>query len=113
MRRGTAERTLQLVQNYLFFKDISMKDIYNARRLLEPEPAAGAVPFITDEQLEVLAANIEACEPASKNPGGLVRQRQADLDFHDVLAMANPDPFPRFIWAVSSVKRNRGLMNES
>lgn len=97
IREVPLERTLQLVQNYLFFKDVSMKDIYNARRLLEPELAAGAVPFITDEQLDALEANIEACEPASKEAGGLVRQRQADLDFHDILAMANPDPFLRFI----------------
>lgn len=97
IREVPLDRTLQLVQNYLFFKDISMKDIYNARRLLEPELAAGAVPFITDEQLDALEANIEACAPAAKETASLVRQRQADLDFHDILAMANPDPFLRFI----------------
>jgi DNA-binding GntR family transcriptional regulator len=74
-----------------------MKDIYSARRLLEPELAAGAAPFITDEQLDALEANIGACEPASKEAEGLVSQRQADLDFHDILATANPDPFLRFI----------------
>lgn len=97
IREVPLERTLQLVQNYLFFKDISMKDIYSARCLLEPELAAGAVPFISVEQLDALAANIDACEPASKEAGSLVRQRQADLDFHDILAAANPDPFLRFI----------------
>jgi DNA-binding FadR family transcriptional regulator len=97
IREVPLEKTLQLVQNYLFFKDISMKDIYNARRVLEPELAAGVVPFITDEQLDALEENIGACEPASKEASGLVRQRQADLDFHDILAMANPDPFLRFI----------------
>ncbi|WP_443798290.1 FadR/GntR family transcriptional regulator, partial [Burkholderia gladioli] len=38
------DRTLQLLQNYLFFKDVSIDDIYTVRKLLEPELAAGAVP---------------------------------------------------------------------
>src|SRR5215468_6178045 len=37
------ERTLQLLQNYLFFRELSVTQIYAVRRLLEPELAAGAV----------------------------------------------------------------------
>jgi DNA-binding GntR family transcriptional regulator len=40
------------LQNYLFFKEVSMEDTYAARRLLEPELAAGSVPFLSDEQLD-------------------------------------------------------------
>ncbi|WP_342709789.1 FCD domain-containing protein [Bradyrhizobium sp. B124] len=90
------ERTFQLLQNYLFFKEVSMEDIYAARRLLEPELAAGSVPFLSDEQLDALEHNIETCQPTSHEPSRLVRQRQADLDFHDILAAANPNPFLRF-----------------
>lgn len=97
IREVPLERTLQLIQNYLFFKDVSMKNIYNARRLLEPELAAGAVPFITEQQLAALEHNIENCQPASQESGDLLNQRQADLDFHDILAAANPDPFLGFI----------------
>src|ERR1700746_2078172 len=31
------ERTFQLVQNYLFFRDLNVAQIYAIRRLLEPE----------------------------------------------------------------------------
>lgn len=90
------ERTFQLLQNYLFFKEVSMQDIYAARRLLEPELAAGSVPFLSEEQLDALEHNIETCQPTSQEASLLVRQRQADLDFHDILAAANPNPFLRF-----------------
>ena len=86
------ERTFQLLQNYLFFKEVSMEDIYAARRLFEPELAAGSVPFLSDQQLDALEHNIETCQPTSQEPSLLVQQRQADLDFHDILAAANPIP---------------------
>src|SRR5215510_3349321 len=65
------ERTLQLLQNYLFFRELDVAQIYAVRRLLEPELAAGAVA-----------------------------QRQEDLHFHDVLADANPNKLLRFMCQV-------------
>ncbi len=91
------DRTFLFLQNYLFFKNVTMKDIYSARRLLEPELAAGAVPHLTERDFEALEANIENCHPAGGDEARLVRQRQEDLDFHDILAAANPDPFLRFL----------------
>src|ERR1044072_4728699 len=41
------ERTLQLLQNYLFFRTLDIPQIYAVRRALEPELAAGAVPHLT------------------------------------------------------------------
>ncbi|WP_040068505.1 FadR/GntR family transcriptional regulator [Pseudomonas batumici] len=97
IREVPLERTLQLMQNYLFFQDISMKDLYAARTILEPELAAGAVANLTDEQLARLEANIETCQPACGSNATLLDQRQSDLDFHDLLAEANGDPFLRFL----------------
>jgi len=91
------QRTLLFLQNYLFFQDVTMKDIYAARRLLEPELAAGAVPHLTEKHFRALEENIENCQPTSRDERRLVHQRQADLDFHDILAAANPDPFLRFL----------------
>ncbi|MCG5077647.1 FadR/GntR family transcriptional regulator [Paraburkholderia tagetis] len=93
------DRTLQLLQNYLFFKDVSIDDIYTARQLLEPELAAGAVPHLSEDDFAALEANIECCDGATgpDDRGHLVRQRQEDMTFHDILAAANPNPFLRFI----------------
>jgi DNA-binding FadR family transcriptional regulator len=92
------DRTLQLLQNYLFFKDVTIDDIYTVRQLLEPELAAGAVPHLTEEDFGRLEASITCCDrPASAHAGGdIVRQRQEDVNFHDILAAANPNPFLRF-----------------
>ncbi|WP_028221808.1 FadR/GntR family transcriptional regulator [Paraburkholderia oxyphila] len=93
------DRTLQLLQNYLFFKDVSIDDIYKVRQQLEPELAAGAVPHLTDADFVALEANIECCDGVNgpDDRGHLVRQRQEDMTFHDILAAANPNPFLRFI----------------
>ncbi len=91
-------RTLQLLQNYLFFKDVTIDDIYTVRKLLEPELAAGAVPHLTEQDFAALEANIECCDGSSDahDRGHLIRQRKEDITYHDILAAANPNPFLRF-----------------
>jgi GntR family transcriptional regulator, transcriptional repressor for pyruvate dehydrogenase complex len=90
------DRTLQLMQNYLFFQDVTIDDIYAVRQLLEPELAAGAVPHLTEEDFAALDRNISCCDPTAVEPSDIVRQRQEDVTFHDILAAANPNPFLRF-----------------
>lgn len=90
------DRTFQLVQNYLFFKDVDVGDIYAVRRILEPELAAGAVPHLTQRDIASLEASIETCAPAPVSEAQALKQRQEDLHFHDIFAEANPNPFLRF-----------------
>jgi GntR family transcriptional regulator, transcriptional repressor for pyruvate dehydrogenase complex len=87
----------QLLQNYLFFKEMGLADLYAVRRLVEPELAAGAVPHLTESDLGALERSIEICAPASASEAEAQRQRQEDLHFHDILARANPNPFLRFL----------------
>ena len=92
----TLDRTLQLLQNYLFFKDVTIEDIYAARRLLEPELAAGAVPHLTEADFLALERSIACCDPTSSHDD-LLSQRREDVNFHDILAAANPNSFLRFV----------------
>lgn len=92
----TLDRTLQLLQNYLFFKEVTIEDIYAVRRLLEPELAAGAVPHLTEEDFKALEKSIACCDPTSSREN-LLSQRREDVNFHDILAAANPNSFLRFI----------------
>ena len=94
------ERTFQLVQNYLFFRDLNVAQIYAIRRMLEPELAAGAVPYLTDADFEALERSTHACAPAPANDAHARAQRQEDLHFHDVLAAANPNALLRFMCQV-------------
>jgi GntR family transcriptional regulator, transcriptional repressor for pyruvate dehydrogenase complex len=92
----TLDRTLQLLQNYLFFKDVTIDGIYEARRLLEPELAAGAVPHLSEDDFLALERSIACCDPTSSQED-LLSQRREDVNFHDILAAANPNSFLRFI----------------
>ena len=89
------DRTLQFMQNYLFFQEVTIDNIYTARQLLEPELAAGAVPHLTDADFAALEHSIACCDPTSSHED-LVSQRREDVNFHDILAAANPNPFLRF-----------------
>lgn len=90
------ERTFQLVQNYLFFKDVDVADIYAVRRILEPELAAGAVPHLSAADFDAMEASIETCAPTPASEAQALHQRQEDLHFHDILAERNPNAFLRF-----------------
>ena len=94
------ERALQLLQNYLFFHELDVAQIYAVRRLLEPELAAGAVPHLTEEHFAALDRSIATCAPHPANPEQALAQRQEDLHFHDVLADANPNLLLRFMCQV-------------
>src|SRR5471030_1222246 len=103
------DRAFQLVQNYLFFRDVDVAQIYAVRRLLEPELAAGAVPHLTDEDFAALERSIETCAPAAVSPSHALQQRQEDLHFHDILAAANPNGLLRFFCEVFNQLLRHGV----
>lgn len=94
------DRAFQLVQNYLFFREVNVAQIYAVRRVLEPELAAGAVPHLTEADFAALEHSIETCAPVPKSKAQAVHQRQEDLHFHDILAAANPNAVLRFMCEV-------------
>jgi GntR family transcriptional repressor for pyruvate dehydrogenase complex len=94
------ERALQLLQNYLFFRELDIAQIYAVRRLLEPELAAGAVPHLTDAHFAAMERSIASCAPHPASAAEALAQRQEDLHFHDVLAAANPNALLRFMCQV-------------
>ena len=94
------EKALEQLQNYLFFRALSIEQIYAVRRVLEPELAAGAVPHLTEEHFAAMERSIAICAPHTVDRGQALVQRQEDLHFHDVLANANPNLLLRFMCQV-------------
>lgn len=93
--RVPLDRTLQFLQNHLFFENIGLGEIYAVRRILEPALAAAAVPHLEDRHLAALESNIAVCDP-HVSADHTREQRTADLHFHDILADACPNAFLRF-----------------
>jgi GntR family transcriptional regulator, transcriptional repressor for pyruvate dehydrogenase complex len=103
------ERAFQLVQNYLFFRNLEVGQIYAVRRLLEPELAAGAVLHLTEEHFAALEQSIATCAPQPANKAQALVQRQEDLHFHDILASANPNQLLRFMCQVINQLLRHGV----
>ena len=103
------DRAFQLVQNYLFFRDVDVAQIYAVRRVLEPELAAGAIPHLTEDDFAALERSIETCAPAAASHSHALQQRQEDLHFHDILAAANPNGLLRFFCEVINQLLRHGV----
>jgi len=89
-------RTVELLSNYFYSSNISLADIYAVRKVIEPELVASVAGRLDPTELRALEASVEICagEPL---PGSVSRrQRIAELDFHDVLADACPNPMLGF-----------------
>ncbi|MEY0557875.1 FadR/GntR family transcriptional regulator [Providencia sp. 1701011] len=82
----TESRAMSLLSNYLFTRDISIKDIYTLRKLLEPVVAVSAIDNIDNDGIQKLYDTIAIYdhEPADENERW--QQRMAELDFHAVVA---------------------------
>jgi GntR family transcriptional repressor for pyruvate dehydrogenase complex len=89
------ERAFQSLQNYLFFQNIGIEDIYAARRVLEPMLAEGAVAHLSEDDFEAMERSVDVCEPFAASHEHALDQRHEDIHFHDVLAAANPNAFLR------------------
>ncbi|ABM34358.1 FCD domain-containing protein [Paracidovorax citrulli] len=96
IERVTFDRTFQFLQNYLFFEDITIGDMYALRTILEPEMAALAVPHLGEKEFDALERSIAMSDPREENIQPAAVQRIEDLHFHDILADACPNPLLRF-----------------
>ena len=82
----TKERARALLGNYFYFRDLTIRDIYQLRRALEPELAASLAGTLPEAVLDALRDNTAAyAAPA----GSLEEEREqhvASLRFHAILA---------------------------
>lgn len=95
------EPASKALRNYLYFRHISAKQLYQMRKLIEVELAVSVVGYLSDRELLQLRGYTDECnhKPTSEEEQRL--QRIAELEFHNVLADASPNPilgfFARFL----------------
>lgn len=90
-------RAMELLSNYFFFKQPTIRDIYTLRKLLEPEMAASLVGHLDETHFQRLTNTIRLYDHPPANLGEEYRQRIAELDFHGVLAEFCPNPVLGFM----------------
>ncbi|RDD60664.1 FadR/GntR family transcriptional regulator [Ferruginivarius sediminum] len=106
-------RAMELLSNYFYTQSITIADIYAVRKLVEPEVAEMVAGRLSDSQILALEHTIDICagEPAGGADGRA--QRIAELDFHDVLADACPNPLLSFFCRfANSLLKNLAVCEE-
>lgn len=82
----TESRAMSLLSNFLFTRDVSIKDIYTLRKLLEPVAAISAIDNIDSAGIQKLYDTIAIYDHEPADEEERWKQRMAELDFHAVVA---------------------------
>ena len=79
-------RTIALLSNYFYFKNLNISDIYQIRKLLEPEVAASLAGNLKKEQLKLLNLIVTEYQDEPLNEHQDRLHHEAALKFHGCLA---------------------------
>ncbi|NVK61558.1 MAG: FadR family transcriptional regulator, partial [Rhodobacteraceae bacterium] len=92
----TGERARALLANYFYFRDLSISDIYQLRKLLEPEVAASLAGRLSEEQLSQLEEVIAEYPLPARDVDEERAQHVSSLKFHALLASWAENPLLAF-----------------
>lgn len=93
------DRAVSLLGNYFYFKDLSLSDIYEMRRLLEPELVAKLAGHLDAETLAELRAMAHQHPEPAQTPEEEKQQHISSLLFHARLADAADNELMGFVIA--------------
>jgi GntR family transcriptional repressor for pyruvate dehydrogenase complex len=79
------------MSNFFHFNPIDASQMYQVRKLLEPETAVSVIGLLTESDFGELQASIDVLH-AAENRANWLGIRSAEIDFHDILADACPNP---------------------
>jgi len=82
----TAERARSLLANYFYFQDLSIADIYQMRKVLEPELAGSLAGTLSPGELDELQTLAERFPEPARSVEEEKAQHIASLEFHARLA---------------------------
>lgn len=91
------ERAAALLGNYFYFKTLTIGEIYELRRALEPELGAALAGKLAPEQLDRLEATIRNYENPARTAEEERRQHIESLRFHARLAEMSENALMRFL----------------
>jgi GntR family transcriptional regulator, transcriptional repressor for pyruvate dehydrogenase complex len=85
-------RTVGLLSNYFYSHPINIAQIYQIRRLTEPELAASVVGHLQASHFEALERTLAAQHDHPNTAEDWEHHRRVEIDFHDILIEACPNP---------------------
>lgn len=91
------EPASRMLRNFLHFQQLDGKQVYQLRKLLEVELAASVVGKLTEHNFQQLEANMSACACCASHEEDHRHQRFLELEFHQLLARACPNPLLAFM----------------
>ncbi|MBF9042270.1 FCD domain-containing protein [Rhodobacterales bacterium HKCCE4037] len=95
----TSERAKSLLANYFYFQELTVSDIYQLRKLLEPELAATLAGKLSAEQLDRLQDLATRYDEPAASPEEERDQHIVSLRFHSQLAQYGDNPLLTFMVA--------------
>ncbi|ALG89430.1 MULTISPECIES: FadR/GntR family transcriptional regulator [Actibacterium] len=95
----SSDRARALLSSYFYFRDLSLADIYQVRRALEPEVAASLAGKLSDSQLQQLEDIMAGYNAPARTAEEEREQHIASLSFHATLAEMSDNPLLSFIIA--------------
>ncbi|MEO1679339.1 MAG: FCD domain-containing protein [Pseudomonadota bacterium] len=93
----TADRAKALLANYFFFQDLSLADIYQLRKVLEPELAASLSGRLSEAQLTTLESVVAQYPEPALTADEERDQHVASLEFHRTLATFSGNALLAFV----------------
>lgn len=86
LERTSEARAMSLLSNYLFDREVTIRDIYELRKVLEPLTAVSAMRHIDEEGYRRLNEIIAVYDHEPRDARERWDQRMAELDFHGMVA---------------------------
>lgn len=87
-----AREVLRAIRTFCYFRGVSAQDIYALRTPLEVEAAVSATALLEPAELDRLAELVALSERPAAGPEERLAQREAEFEFHRLLARRSPNP---------------------
>lgn len=97
LNNASIDPSTRALRNYLHFKHFDSSQVYQLRHVIEVELAISVIGHLSAEQFVALEENISVCDKRPETEEEQRLQRIVEIDFHNTLAEACPNPLLAFM----------------
>ena len=97
LNQAGTEPASRALRNYLHFQHMDGEQVYQLRKVIEVELAVSVIGRLSEADFKALQDNIDFCSHPEDSEAGQREQRIAELEFHNLLGRACPNPLLSFM----------------